>query len=41
VRVRALRERLRPHSRVRIEPLDMRRLCELPDRSTFGRIVCH
>ena len=30
VRVRALRERLRPHSRVRIEPLDMRRVCELP-----------
>jgi site-specific recombinase XerD len=35
VRVRALRERLRPHSRVRIEPLDMRRVCELPDRSTL------
>ena len=35
VRVRALRDRLRPHSRVRIEPLDMRRVCELPDRSTL------
>jgi site-specific recombinase XerD len=31
----ALRERLRSHNRVRIEPLDMRRVCELPDRSTL------
>jgi integrase len=33
--VRALRERLRSNSRVRIEPLDMRRVCELPNRSTL------
>jgi integrase len=35
VRVRALRERLRPHGRVRIEPIDMRRVCDRPDRFTL------
>jgi integrase len=33
VKPRALRSRLKQHSRVRISPADMRRLCEAPDRA--------
>ncbi len=36
VSVRALRERLKRHARTRIEPEEMRRLCELPDSSLVG-----
>jgi integrase len=35
VKPRALRERLKQHSRTRISREDMRRLCEAPDRSTL------
>lgn len=35
VKTVALKERIKDHARVRIEPEDMRRLCELPDRSTL------
>ena len=31
----ALKERIKDNARVRIEPEDMRRLCEFPDRSTL------
>jgi integrase/recombinase XerD len=35
VQVRALKERLKPHGRTRINPEDMRRLCNAPDRATL------
>ncbi len=35
VKVKALKTRLKQHSRTRITPDDMRRLCEAPDRSTL------
>jgi integrase/recombinase XerD len=35
VQVKALKSRLKQHSRTRITPEDMRRMCEAPDRSTY------
>ena len=35
VKVKALKARLKQHGRTRIEPEDMRRLCESPDTSTI------
>lgn len=35
VKVKALKSRLKDHARTRIEPDDMRRLCETPDASTL------
>ncbi len=35
VQVKALKTRLKQHSRTRITPDDMRRICEAPDRSTY------
>jgi integrase len=35
VKPRALRDRLKQHSRTRIAPSDMRRLCEAPDRASL------
>lgn len=35
VQMKALKTRLKPHARTRIEPEDMRRLCEAPDRDTL------
>ncbi len=35
VKVKALKTRLKDHARTRIEPDDMRRLCESPDQSTL------
>jgi len=35
VQMKALKARLKPHARTRIEPEDMRRLCEAPDANTL------
>jgi len=34
VRPRAMRDRVKPHARVRIAPAEMRQLCDRPDRTT-------
>lgn len=35
VRTVAMKERTRPHNRVRVTPTDMRRMCDAPDRETL------
>jgi integrase/recombinase XerD len=35
LKLRPLRDRLKPHARTRIKPADMRRLCDTPDPSTI------
>jgi len=35
VKVVALKERIKPHARTRITPVDMRRLCDAPDATTL------
>ena len=35
VKVVALKERIKPHARTRITPVDMRRLCDAPDTTTL------